>query len=266
MMANCQHVHRKEDYMANLRKMLFQEQIRLEKILRKTKEQLKDAPQGTLRLTHTKQSVQYYCSLPGEKRIDKYISKNNTELVRRLAQKSYDKKILKQAERRLHQIRKIFWQEHKERQKLIQPAEPLWEQQLETWMAKNYEGKGFQKDSPMILTEQGERVRSKSEKILADCFYRHKIPYKYEHPLYLKGYGMIYPDFTFLSRKIKCEIYWEHHGMMDDPSYAESTIQKIQAYERNDIYPGEQLILTFETGKLVLDMEIAEKLIQKYLL
>lgn len=54
--------------------------------------------------------------------------------------------------------------------------------------------------------------------------------------------------------------------MMDDPSYAESTIQKIQAYERNDIYPGEQLILTFETGKLVLDMEIAEKLIQKYLL
>ncbi len=77
---------------------------------------------------------------------------------------------------------------------------------------------------------------------------------------------MIYPDFTFLSRKIKCEIYWEHHGMMDDPSYAESTIQKIQAYERNDIYPGEQLILTFETGKLVLDMEIAEKLIQKYLL
>ena len=80
--------------MANLRKMLFQEQIRLEKILRKTKEQLKDAPQGTLRLTHTKQSVQYYCSLPGEKRIDKHISKNNTELVRRLAQKSYDKKIL----------------------------------------------------------------------------------------------------------------------------------------------------------------------------
>lgn len=70
--------------MANLRKMLFQEQIRLEKILRKTKEQLKDAPQGTLRLTHTKQSVQYYCSLPGEKRIDKYISKNNTELVRNL--------------------------------------------------------------------------------------------------------------------------------------------------------------------------------------
>lgn len=40
-----------------------------------------------------------------------------------------------------------------------------------------------------------------------------------------------------LDRKNKREIYWEHHGMMDDPSYAESTIQKIQAYERNDIYP-----------------------------
>lgn len=264
--------------MTNLKTMLMQEQIRLEKILTKTKEQLKDVPPGTLRLTHAKESVQFYHHLPGGKSGGQYILRTNTELVRRLAQKSYDKKILKQAERRLNQIRritrdydeeeieKIFWQEHKERQKLIQPAEPLWEQQLETWMAKNYEGKGFQKDSPMILTEQGERVRSKSEKILADCFYRHKIPYKYEHPLYLKGYGTVYPDFTFLSRKNKREIYWEHHGMMDDPSYAESTIQKIQAYERNDIYPGEQLILTFETGKLVLDMEIAEKLMQKYLL
>lgn len=264
--------------MTNLRRMLMKEQIRLEKILTKTKEQLKDVPPGTLRLTHAKQSVQFYHHMPGGKSGGQYIPRTNMELVRKLAQKDYDKKVLKRAEKRLNQIRritrdydeeeieKIFWQEHKERQKLIHPAETLWAQQLETWMAKSYEGKEFQKDIPMILTEQGERVRSKSEKILADCFHRHKIPYKYECPLHLKGYGTVYPDFTFLSKKTKQEIYWEHHGMMDDPAYAERTIQKIQAYERNDIYPGEQLILTFETGKLVLDMEIAEKLIQKHLL
>lgn len=48
-----------------------------------------------------------------------------------------------------------------------------------------------------------ERVRSKSEKILADYFYRRKIPYKYECPLTLKGVGTVYPDFTFLSPKTK---------------------------------------------------------------
>ena len=58
----------------------------------------------------------------------------------RLAQKSYDEKIMKLAEKRLSQIRritedydeeeieKIFLTEHPERQKLIKPAEPVWEQ------------------------------------------------------------------------------------------------------------------------------------------
>ena len=64
----------------------------------------------------------------------------------------------------------------------------------------------------MILTENGERVRSKSEKILADYFYRQNILYKYEKPLYLKGYGTVYPDFTFLSSKTGKEIYWNMRG------------------------------------------------------
>ena len=118
----------------------------------------------------------------------------------------------------------------------------------------------------MILTEKGERVRSKSEKILADYFYRNKIAYKYESPLHLKGYGIVYPDFTFLSRKTKQEIYWEHDGRMDDPGYAQNAVRKILAYEENGIYPGESLILTFETEKNVLNTRIIERLVHRYLL
>ena len=116
------------------------------------------------------------------------------------------------------------------------------------------------------LTEKGERVRSKSEKILADYFYRNKIAYKYECPLHLKGYGIVYPDFTFLSRKTKQEIYWEHDGRMDDPGYAQNAVRKILAYEENGIYPGESLILTFETEKNVLNTRIIERLVHRYLL
>ena len=69
------------------------------------------------------------------------------------------------------------------------------------WYEEEYHGKEFKEGVPVILTEKGERVRSKSEKIIADYFYRKNILYKYEKPLYLNGYGIVYPDFTLLSRK-----------------------------------------------------------------
>ena len=109
-------------------------------------------------------------------------------------------------------------------------------------------------------------MRSKSEKILTDYFYRNGILYKYECPLYLKRFGIVHPDFTFLSRKTKQEIYWEHDGRMDDPVYAQNAIRKIQAYEENDIYPGERLILTFETDKTILNTRQIERLVRRYLL
>ena len=117
----------------------------------------------------------------------------------------------------------------------------------------------------MILTEKGEQVRSKSEKILADYFYRKNILYKYEKPLYLRGYGMVYPDFTFLSSKTGQEIYWEHEGMMDKPEYARSAIRKIESYQKNGIYIGEKLILTFETEQNILNQNIIASLADKYL-
>ena len=118
----------------------------------------------------------------------------------------------------------------------------------------------------MILTEKGERVRSKSEKILADSFYRKNIPYKYEKPLHLKGYGIVYPDFTFLSRKKEKEIYWEHEGMMDRQEYARTAVKKIESYQTNHIYMGDRLIITFETEQCPLNFRIVENLIEKYLM
>ena len=258
--------------MQNLKEMLLKEQNRLEEILIRTESQLKDAPQGTMRLSSSKNQVQYYHCMPGEKDNGRYISKTKEQMIRRLAQKSYDERVVKLAKKRLAQIRritkdydvdeveKLFLNEHSERKKLIRPVEPTWEQRVEMWLSEDYTRKEFQEGMPVILTEKGERVRSKSEKILADYFYRNKIIYKYECPLYLKGYGIVHPDFTFLSRKTKQEIYWEHDGRMDDPAYAQNAVRKILAYEENEIYPGERLILTFETEKTVLNTKNIERL------
>ena len=213
----------------------------------------------------------------GEKKGGQYIAKEKEDLIQRLAQKTYDEKVLRMAEKRLDQIKKltesyeedeisnIYLKENEERQKLIIPVEQTWEQILKEWISEKYEGKEFQEGTSVILTEKGERVRSKSEKIMADHFFRHGIEYKYECPLHLKGMGIVYPDFTFLSKRTGQEIYWEHCGMVDSPTYARNMVRKINAYERNGIFPGERLILTYETEQTILNTEKIEQMIQKYL-
>ena len=262
--------------MKGLRNLLLEEKFRLEKVVKETKARLKNAPEGRLRLSKSHNHVQYYCCTE-EKKSGDYICKGNMALAQQLAQKSYDYKILQLAEKRLSQIRKlvkdyaddelekVYLKEHLERQKLIEPVESTWEQRVNEWKAKEYKGKDFQEGTPIILTEKGERVRSKSEKIMADYFYRKDIEYKYECPLYLKGAGTVYPDFTFLSKKTNEEIYWEHNGKCDDISYARNMVRKIDAYENNGIFPGERLILTYETEQAILNTSKIEQMVMRYL-
>ena len=117
-----------------------------------------------------------------------------------------------------------------------------------------------------IFTEKGELVRSKSEKIIADKLFMMNIPYHYEKPLMLAGYGYVHPDFTVLNRKTRKEYYWEHFGMMDDAGYVEKAVQKIETYERNLFFTGEQLLLTYETRLHPLNTGSMDNLIRKYLL
>ena len=263
--------------MYGLKEMLLKEQKYLEDIIYKASKCTDDTnpPSGKLRISVDGGKVRYYhCT---DDRFGSYISKDNTELARRLAQKTYNDAVIKKAESRLKlitrslkdysddEIEQIYQSSHGERQVLITPVEPTAQQLEEQWYNACYRGKEFREGVPVILTEKGERVRSKSEKILADFFYRNDILYKYEKPLTISGYGTIYPDFTFFSKKLRKEIYWEHEGMMDKPEYAQTAIKKINTYQMNKIYPGERLILTFETEQDVLDSRIVSELVERYL-
>ena len=221
--------------MQGLKKLLLKEQKNLEMICSKVENELKSVPEGNLRISKDKNKVRYYHCV--EDNEGTYISKIDSELPKL----------------------------HTQRQLLVTPIEPIWEKELARWYDSEYHGKEFYEGTAEIVTEKGERVRSKSEKILADYFYRNNILYQYEKPLYLKGYGTVYPDFTFLSKKTRKEIYWEHEGMMDKPEYAKSAVKKIESYQRNGIHLGERLILTFETELTVLNSQIVEELVEKYL-
>ena len=261
--------------MYGLKNMLTQEQKHLEEILTKAQKSVKNSPQGKLRISMDDGRARYYHCI--DKGNITYISKKNDQLPKQLAQKSYDKAVIKLAEKRLkwiqkclkdyedNEIEQIYKSMHIERQALVTPIEPSQEKMMEQWLADTYQGKKFLEDTPVITTEKGERVRSKSEKILADYFYRNNIPYKYEKPLYLNGYGIVYPDFTFYSKKFGKEIYWEHEGMMDKPDYARKAVKKINSYQKNGIIQGERLILTYETEQEMLNTKIVSILANKYI-
>lgn len=272
------HVTIKEEIIIEIRNELIKERERLANIAVISKNNMANMPEGKLRINKSKGNVQYYNCTRESTKNGVYISKENMDLVKKLAQKSYNEKIYKYTENVVSQIDKllkiyednkiedIYLAEKSERQELITPVEETYKHRLEEWISVPYKSKGFNEEMPVILTNKGVRVRSKSEKIMADYFESVGIIYKYECPIWLNPYGTIYPDFTFLSRKTGKEIYWEHEGKMDNPDYARTAVQKISMYESNGLFPGEDLILTFETSNSVVSTELIKKMTEKYLI
>ena len=73
--------------MKGLKNKLLEEQYRLEQIIKFQKEQLKNVPEGSLRLSKSHGKLQFYhCT--DENKKGKYISKDNQHLIHSLAQKT----------------------------------------------------------------------------------------------------------------------------------------------------------------------------------
>lgn len=102
-------------------------------------------------------------------------------------------------------------------------------------------------------TLNGDRVRSKSEVIIANLLAQHGIKYEYEKKLeYIVG-KWIEPDFT-INLPTGEEIYWEHLGMLGVESYDKRWLEKQEIYEK---YFTDRLVVTYEGANItncVLDI------------
>lgn len=233
--------------------------------------------EGTLRINGSGNREMYYHVVEGGQAGGVYIKKKDMPLARDLAQKDYYEKVLRSIEKEITAIdmylskfpknkaEQVYESLHIARQKLITPIRETDEQYRKNWEMYTYQGKSMDESLPLLFTERGERVRSKSEMIIADLLYREDIPYRYECPLFLRGYGTVYPDFTVLDVNGRKEIYWEHLGLMDDPSYVEKNLLKIDRYEKNGIVIGDSLILTWETKNYPINQADIRSKIEKYL-
>ena len=133
------------------------------------------------------------------------------------------------------------------------------------WSAASYERNPLHPEQRLHKTVSGERVRSKSEAIIAMLLHLNAIPYRYECALSLGGVTL-FPDFTIRHPVTGVLYYWEHFGLMDDPAYAKNAGSKLSLYAANGIIPSVHLITTYETKAYPLNAGMIEHLISYYFL
>ena len=237
-------------------------------------EQLEQLPEGKLRIQHNSKSSSYYQA--DENRRDNGTLIKDKHLIHQLAQKNYIKTVLKAAEAEKKELKRlidrypeqtiedIYGTINKERQSLITPIELPDNEFINNWLSKPYKGKGFGNGDPYYMTLKGERVRSKSEQLIADRLYNKNIPYKYECPLQVGKY-IIHPDFTILRMSDREEVYLENFGRMDDKEYSDSTLWKINHYSLNGLLFGERVFVTFESKDKPLDVRVLDRIIEQQL-
>lgn len=235
---------------------------------------VKEAPEGKLRCAVNKGCYQYYCGKT-------YLGEKKKAEIKKMAQKEYCLKLNRKVEKyikKLIELKDIYENEgleqeyrklHPARKELVEPLVKPIENMIDEFEKIEYAGKRFTEDDKTeYYTAKGERVRSKSEKIIADELYRYNIPYKYEMPLQLHVGNktiLFYPDFTAINKRTGKKWVIEHFGMMDKASYYENALQKLDIYEKNNMLVGVDIIFLHETSSIPLNINTLRKYLETYL-
>lgn len=263
----------------------------LQNLLFTKKKSYEKAPQGRIRISQNGGHPEYYLVTERGSLRGKYLPHSQKTLARQLVQKDYDARLIKLLQKEITALQNYMKQTSNgraipelydslcpARRSLITPAILTNEQYAARWQDVSWTGRPFASDAPYICTARGERVRSKSEVIIADTLFRHNIPYRYEFPITLKrsnsadirrDFGSsitLYPDFLCLNTRTRTEFYWEHFGLMDSTEYSNNAAGKLRLYTENGILAGRNLIITMETQTEPPSIKALEKLIEEFLL
>lgn len=262
------------DQLAN---MLMKQSDIYQKCINECERCIEKLPSGKIRVQKSGKYCSFYQRSDSKDGNGTYIGKHQLDLAHKLIQKEYLIDVVDELKRELDILKRCSNEYHPERlvelydeldcvrKAVVQPVVVTDEEFARRWSEVTYSHAVFDEGAPEYYTDRNERVRSKSEILLANALYRKDVPYRYEYPLMLAGGRIVRPDFTCLNVRTREEFYWEHLGMMSDPEYAGNAVRKINAYEASGIILGKNLLTTFETLNQPLDMRIVEKKIQEFL-
>ena len=238
----------------------------LKKAVKIAEKEARKFPEGRLRVSNSGARLRYYKMDEFGETSGKYIPAENRELARTLAQKEYNSQFIRMAKAEIRRVEIFIERElqkganlsyeklSKSRKALVEPYILTDEMYARMWQDEYGGGNGLFPEDKRFATKRGEKVRSKSEAILADMFYDFGIPYHYEKPLVLSSGRTKYPDFTLLNIETREEIYWEHLGMLDDYDYRVDNLKKLNEYRENGVFSPKNLIVTCEIPEVPLDI------------
>lgn len=156
---------------------------------------------------------------------------------------------------------------------LFAPPSPF---EVETTAAGKTRKKVFLEEKLIHRAENGIRVRSKGELVIAQMLHvklAGRLRFEYEHPLkFLDGKERA-PDFTIWDDDTGRVFYWEHSGFMHDADYRQRWDEKLAGYLALGILPLEKgggpngtLIFTTDDSSGGLDAKHIADIIERHIL
>ena len=270
-------IHLRMDHNYYIIRELLEEKKRQEAIIAYIDAEISKAPEGKVSVRMHHGHLELYFRDDPKDRHGIYLPVSKREFAGELIQKQHLENARVRAQSQLKEInrflkkydpdifKKLYIREGPLRQQFLKPIDVPDELFAAEWQSFEYERKGFADNLQEHYTRKNERVRSKSEVLIADALYAAGIPYRYECPLKI-GSRIIYPDFTILRMYDRKILYWEHLGLMDEMDYRNEAFAKGQQYRNAGIFLGDQLIITYETGCMPLNNKTLHQVIKHYLL
>lgn len=247
---------------------LLKRQNYLKKEMVRCLEQMKELPNKDIFYTKSGKYIRWYIS-NGRKPI--YLHKSDEELIRQLVLRKYLNERYQEYKRECATIENVIASDVKKSELMLQDESPYAPFLKGTfmgdydrlWMKENYERNCNYLEHLIYKTLGGDKVRSKSEVMIADELFRRGIPYRYECALQL-GEVTLFLDFTIRNPVSQEMIYWEHMGIMDNYKYAKKSVEKMEIYLSHHIIPGINIILTYETVDKPIDSQKISQVIDMY--
>ncbi len=265
--------------------LLEERKVLLEKEIASLRRERK-YPDGSLIIKYRGGRTSFYHTTKKDgKSIQKYLPKSNHELLSCMVKKRYQKIMLKADAVELSAIQE-FQKAYQRRmcesdQRFVENSEvqsilseqrrgnkaksPAIREKVMRWSKESYKKSNKKEEHLTVPTGQGLWVRSKSEALIVSALRKYQIPFRYECALdviYKDDFFTAYPDFTIMDPLTGKIYYWEHCGLMGDEGYEEDLQRKLQYYPENQIYPFQNLIMTYEDKEHPLSYEEIEATIR----
>lgn len=225
----------------------------LNKVKDYLEKQLKCMPAGNLLIAPgtTPNSFRYYRRESPQDKNGTYLDRSKQDIKEQLASKKYYEKLFAAVTKELTALEKINKLNHSDAiihtyeslneglKKLIHPINIDDSTYAKMWETATYKGLEFDaEDKTEFYTKRGERVRSKSELLIANTLNDNNIPYRYEYPVELDTGKKYYPDYVA-------------HNML-----------KFNEYKKAGVILGVNLFVTYETSSMPLGTGEIERLIR----